>query len=130
MAQNSYFICLGLIKQGSTRIMPLGGKSSSKSDILEENLESFLSPIALELLVRVIQRTKEGAIKAAAIDKSILIVKIPMNAMQEYMPIFKRDWIETGKTDELLKNLRRVSDRIWSVDFVRYEGLKFRELEV
>ena len=130
MTETFYLICIGLIDQGEKRIMPIGGKSIGGASISDSQLEVLFSPIALELLVRIIQRSQEGSIKAAASDKSILIVKIPMNSMQEDLPSLKRDWIQNGNTEKFLRDLRKISKRIWSTDFVRYEGLEFREIKL
>ena len=130
MTETFYLICIGLIDQGEKRIMPIGGKSIGEAYLSDSKLEVLFSPIALELLVRIIQRSQEGSIKAAASDKSILIVKIPMNSMQEDLPSLKRDWIQNGNTEKFLRDLRKISKRIWSTDFVRYEGLEFREIKL
>jgi len=47
---------------------------------------------ALELLVRVWQRSDQGALSRAAGDQSLLVVAVPIEALQEDLPALKAQW--------------------------------------
>ena len=125
MTENSYLIALALLEQGDRRLMPLGGRSLKKPmfDIIENR--EFAESIALELLVRILQRSCDGEIRRIAGDKSLLLVDMPLSLMQERLPLIKRDWIQSGNTENLLLELQKCSLGIWSLDFKRYEGIRF-----
>ncbi len=123
-----YLVAIGLIEQNSKRFMPIGGKSLkepiSKNNISLDNIET----IALELLLRIIDRSAESAIQKVNGDKSILILLIPMQAMQNELPGLKAMWIENGDTRLFLSKLKGICNEIWNLRYVRYEGIQFNSI--
>jgi hypothetical protein len=78
MADAPYLICLALLEQGGQRALPINGKSQ------QQPLEEGADPgddgrtLALELLVRLWQRSDEqGALCRSAGDQSLLLVQLP-----------------------------------------------------
>ena len=69
MASQDYLIAIALIEQNSLRAMPLGGKEIKEK--LEENgnLNKLAEDVILNLLLRVFQRSDEGAIKRVSASK-------------------------------------------------------------
>ena len=128
MSDFNYLVALALIEQNGNRIMPIGGKSLkgpiNESDLSDQNVEK----IALELLTRVIERSDDGSLKRVYGDKSILICQIPIEIMQNNLPSLKNNWINNGDTELFLKDLSVISKGIWTLNFVRYEGLKWNKL--
>ena len=74
MASQDYLIAIALIEQNNVRAMPLGGKEI-KVDIKEkDNLNKLGEDVILNLLLRVFQRSDEGALKRVSEDKGLLLV--------------------------------------------------------
>ena len=125
MTDNPYLIALALIEQGNRRFMPLGGKALKEpiSDILEN--KELAESISLELLVRVFQRSDDGALRRSGGNQSLLLVQMSLQLMQERLPLIKENWIKSGNKEVLFIELEKCSNGIWSLDFKRYEGIKF-----
>ena len=82
MANQNYLIAIALIEQNGIRAMPLGGKEI-KDDI--QNLDNFNKlgeEVILNLLLRVFQRSDEGALKRASEDKGLLLVHMHPKGME------------------------------------------------
>ena len=121
-------IGIALIEQNGERAMPLGGKALKEPIRKGSEPKNHFKSIALELLVRIIQKSNESALKAFAQDKSLLLVEMPMLSMQEKLPSIKAEWIKTGNNENFMSSIKDFSNRIWSIDFVKYEGVIFNEL--
>ena len=128
MTTSSYLIALGLIEQNGQRAMPLGGKSltnpSKKKSTPLENGEG----IAFELLLRIMQRSEEKPLRRVAGNKSLLLLEIPMDVMQDQLPSIKAEWIEQGDSPKLISKLKDLSIGIWAIDFIKYEGIILQPL--
>ncbi len=122
-----YLVAIALIQDGGERAMPLGGKSLKK-DLNNEFPESLAKLISLELMMRVFQRSEHKSIKRLAGVNSLLLIEISLDKMQEKLPILKSEWINSGDNQVFLSKLQLITSRIWALDFVRYEGLKFNEI--
>ena len=129
MADAPYLIALALLQQNGERAMPLQGKS------LRQPLEADGDPgevgrqQALELLVRVWQRSDQGALNRAAADQSLLLVAVPIEALQEALPALKAQWLNSGDTAELLQKLHDLAaGRVWTVSQEARQPLGFRPL--
>ncbi len=81
--------------------------------------------LALELLLRLWQRSEEGALQRAAGDASLLLVEMPLERMTEQLPRIKADWILSGDTAALLSALNELATRGWRVAFAKYEPVTF-----
>ena len=129
MNEFNYLVAIALINQNEIRLMPIGGKA------IKESIDSKKGPsekgelIVLELCLRVLQLSIKSPIKLAAENKSLLLMEISMQNMQEKLPLFKKEWIRGGNSDNLIYNLSKNSSQIWHTEFVKYEGVKFNLLE-
>tara|TARA_Y100001968_G_scaffold96012_1_gene86142 strand:+ start:393 stop:782 length:390 start_codon:yes stop_codon:yes gene_type:complete len=119
-----YLIALALIEQEGKRAMPIGGKSLKTFIDIDDATDKVVTKVALELLLRVIQRSGNNSIKRVAGDKSILIAQIPMEVMRVKLPLIKKNWIESGDNDLFVSEMNNISNGLWQVVFVRYEGIK------
>mgnify|MGYP007063710545 CR=1 FL=1 len=128
MSDFPYLIAIALVRQQDNRLMPIGGKSIKEDIIDADSPGKKYEQIALELLLRLLERTEKGSIKRENGKQSLLIVKLQMEMMQEKLPILKAKWIESGNTELFLSGLNKISTQIWSLDFVRYEGLKLEPI--
>ena len=93
MASQDYLIAIALIEQNLVRAMPLGGKEIK--DNLEEpdNFKKRGEEVILNLLLRVFQRSDEGALKRASEDNGLLLVHMHPKRMQKELPFIKSEWL-------------------------------------
>ena len=66
MASQDYLIAIALIEQNLVRAMPLGGKEVKDNLEDPENFKKLGEEVVLNLLLRVFQRSDEGALKRAS----------------------------------------------------------------
>ena len=128
MSDFPYLIAIALIGQKENRLMPIGGKSIKEENVDAHSPGKNYEQIALELLLRVFERTETGSIKRENGKQSILLVRLEMEMMQEKLPVLKAKWIESGNTELFLSELNKISTHIWSLEFVRYEGLRLESI--
>ena len=126
MKQPTYLIAIALIEKDGERLMPLGGRSLKES--LSGEPGSLAEGVALQLLLRVLQRSDEGRISRAFADKSLLLIEIPMQTMNDIIPALKSEWLKTGDSENLISKLKLNSINIWSIFFVKHEGVIFSQI--
>ena len=73
-------------------------------------------------------RTEEAAIQRKYGENSLLLASLPIEALQKELPVIKKVWIDHGDSDKFFQNLKKISTRVWSVTYVRYEGTQYKEL--
>ncbi len=129
MIENPYLIAIALIEQNGKRAMPLGGKALHKKINKEVSIYEAGEKIALELLVRVFQRTDLGALNRAAHDKSFLLLHLGMEEMQMKIPSIKSEWIELGQSEKLISKLKAISHDVWTITYQRYEGIQIQSID-
>ena len=125
MASQNYLIAIALIEQNGIRAMPLGGKEIKESLDEVENFNKLGEDVILNLLLRIFQRSDEGALKRASEDKGLLLVHMHPKRMQKELPFIKSEWIRDGDTNQFLKYLGNLSKEIWTASFVKYKGIEF-----
>lgn len=129
MADAPYLIAFALLQQDGRRAMPLQGKS------LKAAIEPGTDPAelgcsqALELLLRIWQRSDEGPLQRAAAGSSLLLAEVPIEALQSVLPQIKSNWINSGDTDALLAELRQLAGGIWSLAVEQRGPLRFERLQ-
>jgi hypothetical protein len=128
MADAPYLIALALLEQNGKRAMPLQGKS------LREPLEPDGDPgelgrqQALELMLRVWQRSDQGAVQRAAADLSLLLVTVPIEALQEDLPAIKARWLNSGDQAALLDALKALASGVWSLSLQPRQPITYTRL--
>lgn len=128
MADAPYLIALALLDQGGQRAMPLQGKS------LREPLPADGDPgevgrlQALDLLVRVWQRSDQGPLSRASGEQSLLVVAVPIEALQEELPALKAAWLNSGDTAALVQGLAELGSGVWSLTLESRQPLSYRRL--
>jgi len=123
MASQDYLIAIALIEQHHLRAMPLGGKEVKENLEDPENFKKLGEEVVLNLLLRVFQRSDEGALKRASEDKGLLLVHMHPKRMQKELPFIKSEWIRDGDTLQFLKYLGKLSIEVWTASFVKYKGI-------
>ena len=104
MASQDYLIAIALIEQHDSRAMPLGGKEIKEKLEEDGNLNKLGEEVILNLLLRVFQRSDEGALKRVSDDKGLLLVHMHPKRMQKELPFIKSEWIRDGDTNQFLKS--------------------------
>ena len=128
MASQDYLIAIALIEQNSIRAMPLGGKEIKENLEDKENFKKLGEEIILNLLLRVFQRSDEGALKRASEEKGLLLVHMHPKRMQKELPFIKSEWIRDGDTNQFIKYLSNLSREIWTTSFIKYKGIEFTSI--
>ena len=128
MASQDYLIAIALIEQNDLRAMPLGGKEIKDNLDEDGNLNKLGEDVILNLLLRVFQRSDEGALKRVSEDKGLLLVHMHPKRMQKELPFIKSEWIRDGDTNQFIKYLGNLSKEIWTVAFVKYKGIEFTSI--
>lgn len=128
MADAPYLIALALLEQNGVRAMPLQGKSLREPLAADADPGEVGRQQALDLLVRVWQRSDEGALRRAGGDQSLLLVTVPIEALQEQLPALKAAWLNSGDTAALLQELKALASGVWSMTLEPRQPLSFQRL--
>lgn len=125
MAETPYLVALALVEFDGRRALPLTGRSLPGSAAEASDPGDTGRSLALELLLRLWQRSEEAPLQRAAGDTSLLLVEIPLDVMTEQLPQLKADWLAGGDTAVLLSGLDALATRGWRVTVARYEPVSF-----
>ena len=128
MATQDYLIAIALIEQNNKRAMPLGGKEIKLNIEDNENFKKLGEDVVLNLLLRLFQRSDDGAIKRLSEEKGLLLVHMHPKRMQKELPFIKSEWIRDGDTNQFLKYLGNLSKEIWTASFVKYKGVELTSI--
>ena len=128
MADAPYLIALALLVQDGQRAMPLQGKSLREPIAPDGDPGDVGRGQALELLVRIWQRSDDGSIQRAAGEHSLLLAEVPLEALQSQIPNLKANWLNGGSADALVQELARVGGRIWRVSQEPRSALVFERI--
>ncbi|WP_411869026.1 hypothetical protein [Vulcanococcus limneticus] len=125
MADAPYLVALALVEFGDRRALPLTGKSQSTAaaDAVDPGEDG--RTLALELLLRLWQRSEESPLQRAAGEASLLLVELPLEVMSEQLPLLKANWIAGGETAALLSSLEGLASRAWRITIAKYEPVSF-----
>lgn len=124
MADAPYLVALAFVEQQGKRLLPLMGKSISAEPAAADPGDLGRT-LALELLLRIWQRSDEGALQRAAGDNSFLLVELPMEVMSEQLPPLKASWLSGRATPTTLNDLKALVIRGWRVSIAKYEPVTF-----
>ena len=128
MADAPYLIALALLDQNGERAMPLQGKSLREPLAEDDDPGEVGRQQALELLVRVWQRSDQGALSRAAGDQSLLVVAVPIEALQEDLPALKAQWLNSGDTAALVQGIAALGAGVWSLNLEPRQPPAYRRL--
>ena len=128
MASQDYLIAIALIEQNLIRAMPLGGKEVKDNLEDPDNFKRLGEEVVLNLLLRVFQRSDEGALKRVSEDRGLLLVHMHPKRMQKELPFIKSEWIRDGDTLQFLKYLGNLSKEVWTASFIKYKGIEFTSI--
>lgn len=120
LADSPYLVAMALIDQQGRRALPLGGRSQKEVAPQGEAPVALGHALVLELLLRVWQRSDQGALQRAAGADSLLLVELPMERLSEDVPRLKADWLNTGDTAKFKAGLQAFSPRAWMVSIDKF----------
>ena len=121
MADSPYLVALALIDQGGRRALPLAGKSQAVVAAEGDAPDQLGKELALDLLLRVWQRSDDGPLQRAAAADSLLLVELPMERLPEDLPQIKADWLSSGDTTACLEALKWISSRAWRLSSEKFK---------
>ena len=128
MADAPYLIALALLEQDGRRALPLQGTSLPEAPADGADPGEPGRRQALELLVRVWQRSEAGPLRRAAADSSLLLATVPMDCLLDTLPALKARWIAQGDAAALIRGLLALGGRVWRVSLESRQPLAFEEL--
>ena len=121
MADTPYLIAMALFDQQGRRELPLAGRSQAEVAPTGEAPQLLGHALALELLLRVWQRSDEGSLQRAAGLYSLLLVELPMERLPEDLPAIKAAWLKTGDTEAFKVALQAMSSRGWTMAVEKFK---------
>ena len=121
MAESPYLIALALIEQGGSRALPLAGRSLKADEAVADQPTQAAHGLALELLLRVWQRSDNGPLKRACGVKSLLLVELAMERLPEDLPALKAAWLNSGDTEAFRAGLRAMGGRAWTMSIAKFQ---------
>jgi len=125
MADAPYLVALALVELQGQRALPLTGKSQAAASSQAPDPGDQGRTLALELLLRLWQRSDAGALQRVAGEESLLLLEIPLEVMGDQLPILKANWLAGGETATLLASLAAISLRAWRITIAKYEPISF-----
>ena len=90
---------------------------------MEEQPTQVAHSLALELLLRLWQRSDEGTLRRACGVESLLLVELPMECLPEDLPRIKADWLNSGDTEAFQANLQAICGRAWTMSIAKFEAV-------
>ena len=125
MANAPYLVALALVELDGKRALPLTGKTQSAAAAEAQDPGDDGRTLALELLLRLWQRSDGGPLQRAAADSSLLLIEIPLDVMSEQLPLLKASWLATGDTAAFEASLKALVIRGWRMTIAKYEQVSF-----
>ena len=121
MADAPYLVALALIEQEGKRALPLAGRSMNAEAAAAEQPTQMAHALALELLLRLWQRSDEGPLRRACGVESLLLVELPMESLPEALPVLKAAWLNSGDTAAFQAGLKAMCRRAWTMGVAKFE---------
>ena len=125
MANAPYLVALALVELDGKRALPLTGKTQSAAGAEANDPGDDGRTLALELLLRLWQRSDEGPLQRAAAHNSLLLIEIPLEVMSEQLPLLKASWLASGDTAAFEASLLALVIRGWRIGIAKYEPVSF-----
>jgi hypothetical protein len=125
MANAPYLVALALVELDGKRALPLTGKTQSAAGAEANDPGDDGRTLALELLLRLWQRSDEGPLQRAAAHNSLLLIEIPLEVMSEQLPLLKASWLASGDTAAFEASLQALVIRGWRIGIAKYEPVSF-----
>lgn len=128
MADAPYLIAIALLEQQGERAMPLQGKSLRQPIEADGDPGELGERLVYELLLRVWQRSDQGPLQRAQQEDSLLLVQVPIEALQTSLPAIKADWINKGDAAALRRALSATALAMWRLELPHRQKPQFIRL--
>ena len=128
MADTPYLVALALMNQGGRRALPLAGRSQKQVAAKGDAPRELGHALALELLLRVWQRSEDGALKRDAGAESLLLVELAMERLPEDLPALKAAWLNSGDIASFKRGLQDISERAWTISVAKFQPISLTSL--
>lgn len=128
MAEAPYLVALALFEQDGGRAMPLAGRSQLSAAADGEAPVPLGHALVLELLLRIWQRSDQGALQRVGGAEALLLVELPMERLPEDLPRIKAAWLNTGDTQAFKAALQTWSPRAWTVSIAKFKPVALEPL--
>lgn len=120
MAEAPYLVALALFEQDGGRAMPLAGRSQLSAAADGEAPVPLGHALVLELLLRIWQRSDQGALQRVGGAEALLLVELPMERLPEDLPQIKADWLNSGDSAAFLAALQTMGLRAWRLSIEKF----------
>lgn len=128
MADAPYLIALAFLEQQGERALPLQGKSLRQAIAADGDPGETGERLAYELLLRIWQRSDQGPLQRSQHEHSLLLVQVPIEALQDRLPSLKAAWIRTGDGPALLRELAATGSGLWRLELPHRQAPQFIRL--
>ena len=128
MADTPYLVALALIEQGDDRALPIAGRSQKQPAAVGAEPTELGRALALELLLRVWQRSDAGQLRRAAGVESLLLVELPIERLPEDLPRIKADWLNHGNQEAFKQALQAIAMRCWTIEVEKLKPVTLKAL--
>ena len=128
MSDSPYLVALALMEQGGKRALPLAGRSQKQVAGEGHAPRELGHALALELLLRVWQRSDDGVLSRAAGSESLLLVELAMERLPEDLPVLKAAWLTSGDFEAFKVGLRSISERVWTISVAKFQPISLQPL--
>ena len=128
MADAPYLVALALFEQNGRRALPLAGRSQAQAAPDGQTPTALARTLALELLLRIWQRSDDGPLQRVAAAEALLVVELPMERLPEDLPRLKAAWLNTGDTEAFKAALQTFSPRAWTVSIEKFKPVALQPL--
>ena len=120
MADAPYLVALALFEQNGRRALPLAGRSQGQAAPEGEAPTALAHTLALELLLRIWQRSDDGPLRRLGGPEALLLVELPMERLPEDLPRIKAEWLNHGDTAAFQQALQALSLRGWHLSIEKF----------
>ena len=108
--------------------MPLGGRSQPQNLTPGETPEALAHVLALELLLRIWQRSDDGPLQRANGATALMVVELQMERLPEDLPKIKADWLNSGDTSAFQAALKAITLRGWCMSIEKFKPVALNKL--
>ena len=108
--------------------MPLGGRSQKQNLPPGESPEDLAHVLALELLLRIWQRSDDGPLQRAGSSTALMVVELQMERLSEDLPKIKADWLNSGDTSAFQAALKAITLRGWCMSIEKFKPVALNKL--
>ena len=120
MADAPYLVALALFEQNGRRSFTIRRSLSLGAPSQGKRPTALAHTLALELLLRIWQRSDDGPLQRVVAPEALLVVELPMERLPEDLPQIKADWLNSGDSAAFLAALQTMGLRAWRLSIEKF----------